>query len=54
MSAERIAPPRVERPFLFIFDDEEELELTRHQYAQLAVHFAQELCRECKEKPDGR
>lgn len=50
MSAERIKPPEVERPFIFTFADEEAIEISSRQYAELAAHFMEVLCKNCEHK----
>ena len=48
MSAQQIKAPKIIRLFVIEFDDEESIDLTPEQYAQLAAHFASVMCPGCK------
>lgn len=50
MSAERIKPPQLERAFVFTFSDDESIELTARQYAEMSMHFMEVLCKDCEHK----
>ena len=50
MSAERLKAPKLDRAFVFTFSDDESIELTARQYAEMSMHFMDVLCKDCEHK----